>query len=476
MHQIDRFFIDGEWGAPAQPGPTFTMIDPVTEQVAGSVAMGSVADVERAVVAAGAALPAWAATSVAERAAVLERIAARYAARIDEMAAAIGEEIGAPRWLCNEYQARIGLAQLRSVLDALPSFAFSERHGTTEIVREPVGVVALITPWNWPINQIVAKVAPALAAGCTIVLKPSEIAPLDARLFAEIVREAGVPPGVFNMLYGEGASVGAALASHRDVAMVSITGSTRAGVDVAVNAAATVKRVAQELGGKSANVILDDADLKAAVSAGVVSCMLNSGQTCIAPTRMLVPRSVYAQAVEIARATANALTVGDPAAPDTRLGPISNRGQYEKVQRMIARGVEEGARLVAGGPGRPAHLSRGFFAQPTVFADVRNDMDIAQEEIFGPVLCMIAYDSEDEAIEIANDTPYGLAAYVWSASPARARRVAARLEAGCVQINGARMDFSAPFGGVKTSGNGREHGVWGLAEFLECKSVMGCLD
>ena len=476
MHQIDRFFINGEWVAPAQPGTTFTMIDPVTEQVAGSVAMGTPADVERAVAAARAALPAWAATSATQRAAILERIAAQYAARIDEMAAAISAEIGAPRWLSNDYQARVGLAQLRSVLDALPSFVFSERHGATEIVREPVGVVALITPWNWPINQIVAKVAPALAAGCTIVLKPSEIAPLDARLFAGIVHEAGVPPGVFNMVYGEGASVGAALASHRDVAMVSITGSTRAGVDVAIHAAHTVKRVAQELGGKSANVILDDADLKTAIPAGVVSCMLNSGQTCIAPTRMLVPRSVYAQAVEIARATANALTVGDPAAPETKLGPISNRAQYEKVQHMITRGLAEGARVVAGGPGRPAHLSRGFFAQPTVFADVRNDMAIAQEEVFGPVLCMIAYETEEEAIGIANDTPYGLAAYVWSASPARARRVAARLEAGCVQINGAKMDFSAPFGGVKASGNGREHGAWGLAEFLEYKSVMGCLD
>jgi aldehyde dehydrogenase (NAD+) len=474
VHNIDTFYIDGEWVAPSQGEAPFQMIDPVTEQVAGSVAMGGQADVERAVSAARAALPAWAATPIEARTAVLERIMQCYAARLDEMAAAISAEIGAPRWLCNEFQARVGLGQLKSVLDALPSFAFSERRGTTEIVREPVGVVALITPWNWPINQIVAKVAPALAAGCTIVLKPSEIAPLDARLFAGIVHEAGVPRGVFNMLYGDGACVGAALSGHPDVDMVSITGSTRAGVDVALNAARTLKRVAQELGGKSANVILDDADLKTAVSAGVVSCMLNSGQTCIAPTRMLVHRSRYAEAVEIARATADALKVGDPAAPDTRLGPISNRAQYEKVQRMIAIGIEEGARLVAGGPGRPAHLAAGFFARPTVFADVRNDMTIAQEEIFGPVLCMIPYDSEDEAIRIANDTPYGLAAYVWSSDAARARRVASRLHAGCVQINGAKMDFTAPFGGMRASGNGREHGAYGIAEFLEYKSVMGC--
>ncbi|CAE6821648.1 aldehyde dehydrogenase family protein [Paraburkholderia domus] len=474
MHNLDTFYIGGQWVAPVNAGEVFQMVSPVSEAVTGTVAMGSADDVDRAVAAARAAFPAWSATRVEERMSVLKRIAELYAARIGDMADAIREEIGAPQWLCNEYQAKVGLAQIHTAIAALKDFAFVTKQGATDIVREPIGVVGLITPWNWPVNQVMAKVAPALAAGCTIVLKPSEITPLDARIVAEIIHEAGVPAGVFNLLYGDGKSVGAALSRHPDVAMISITGSTRAGIEVAINAAATVKRVAQELGGKSANVILDDADLKAAVSAGVISCMLNSGQTCIAPTRMLVPRAHYEAAVEIARATASALKVGDPLSPDTKLGPISNRAQYEKVQRMIAIGIEEGARLVAGGPGRPEPLSRGFYARATVFADVTPDMTIAREEIFGPVLSMIAYDNEAEAIAIANGTEYGLAAYVWSGDPARARRVAGQLHAGSVQINGAKMDFTAPFGGVKTSGNGREHGAYGLAEFLEYKSVAGC--
>ena len=473
MQKIDQYYIGGQWVTPAPGASIHEMVCPVTEAVTGTVRLGTHADVERAVAAARAAWPAWSGTNVSSRVALLTRIIERYTARYDEFARAVSAEIGAPIKLSRELQARVGLAQLQSVRAALESFPFSERRGTTEIVRESVGVVALITPWNWPLNQIAAKVAPALAAGCTVVLKPSEIAPLDARLFAEILDEAGVPPGVFNLVYGDGATVGAALSSHPDVDMVSITGSTRAGAQVASSAAGTVKRVAQELGGKSPSLVFEDADLPIAVKSSVLACMLNSGQTCIAPTRLLVQRSQYDAAIEVARATINALKVGDPAAADTALGPISNRAQYEKVQRMIAIGIDEGARLVAGGEGRPAHLSRGFFARPTVFADVRNDMTIAREEIFGPVLAMIPFETEEEAIAIANDTPYGLAAYVWSGDAARVRRVAAQLRAGSVQINGAKMDLAAPFGGMKASGNGREHGAYGLAEFLEYKQITG---
>jgi aldehyde dehydrogenase (NAD+) len=388
-----------------------------------------------------------------------------------EIADAVRQEIGAPVSLCNALQAPIGLAQLRATIDILSGFEFETTHGKSYVRREPIGVAALITPWNWPLNQIAAKVAPALAAGCTIVLKPSEIAPLDALLFAEILHEAGVPAGVFNMVFGDGRVVGARLSSHPDVDMVSITGSTRAGVEVAMSAAPTVKRVAQELGGKSALLILDDADLQAAVAGGIAQCMANSGQTCVAPTRMLVPRSRYEEAVAIAAAAANAVTVGEPADPATRMGPISNRMQYEKVQRMIEIGIEEGARLAAGGPGRPAGLSRGFYARPTVFADVHNGMTIAREEVFGPVLTMIPYDDEEDAIRIANDSVYGLAGYIASGNPERARRVAARLRVGSVRINGAMLDVTVPFGGYKMSGNGREYGAEGLDEFLECKSV-----
>ncbi|HKR39777.1 MAG TPA: aldehyde dehydrogenase family protein [Paraburkholderia sp.] len=474
MHKIDQYYIGGQWVAPAPGASIHEMVCPVTEAVTGTVLLGTRADVERAVAAARAAWPAWSTTSIASRAALLTRVIERYTARYDELARAVSAEIGAPIKLSHELQARVGLAQLQSVRVALESFEFSERRGTTEIVREAVGVVALITPWNWPLNQIAAKVAPALAAGCTVVLKPSEIAPLDARLFAEVLDEAGVPPGVFNLVYGDGATVGSALASHPDIDMVSITGSTRAGAQVASSAAGTVERVAQELGGKSPSLIFEDADLPTAVKASVLACMVNSGQTCIAPTRLLVQRSQYDAAIEVACAAVNALKVGDPAAADTILGPISNRAQYEKVQRMIAIGIEEGARLVAGGEGRPADLSRGFFARPTVFADVRNDMTIAREEIFGPVLALLPFDTEEEAIAIANDTPYGLAAYLWSGDASRVRRVAARLRAGSVQINGAKMDLAAPFGGMKASGNGREHGAYGLAEFLEYKQITGC--
>ncbi|WP_427306379.1 aldehyde dehydrogenase family protein [Cupriavidus sp. H39] len=473
MHRIDKFYLDGKWVAPAAGATQADIIDPATEAVAGRLAMGTAADVDRAVAAARAAFPAWSMSTRETRIALLERIIAAYQARMADLAQAVRQEIGAPITLATNLQAAIGLAQLQATLQALRDFAFESPRGKSHILREAIGVAALITPWNWPLNQIAAKVAPALAAGCTVVLKPSEIAPLDAQIFAEIMDAAGTPPGVFNMLYGEGRVVGAALSSHRDVDMVSITGSTRAGVEVAISAAPTVKRVAQELGGKSPLIILDDADLQAAVTTGVAQCMVNSGQTCVAPTRVLVPRARYEEAVQIAAAVANAVKVGDPSDPETKMGPISNRGQYDKVQHLIRVGIEEGARLAAGGPGRPDGLERGFYARPTIFAEVRNDMTIAREEIFGPVLCLLPYDSEEQAVAIGNDTDFGLAAYIASSDPARARKLAARLRAGNVRINGAMMDITAPFGGYKTSGNGREYGPEGIAEFLETKTVTG---
>ncbi|MCO4891547.1 aldehyde dehydrogenase family protein [Cupriavidus sp. WGtm5] len=473
MHIVDKFYIHGKWVQPAEGATQADIIDPATEAVAGRLAMGTAADVDRAVAAAREAFPAWSLSNRETRIALLERIIAAYQARMPDLAQAVRQEIGAPITLATNLQAAIGLGQLQATLQALRDFAFESPRGKSLVLREAIGVAALITPWNWPLNQIAAKVAPALAAGCTVVLKPSEIAPLDAQIFAEIMDAAGTPPGVFNMLYGEGRVVGSALSSHRDVDMVSITGSTRAGVEVAISAAPTVKRVAQELGGKSPLIVLDDADLQAAVTSGVAQCMVNSGQTCVAPTRVLVPRARYEEAVQIAAAVANAVKVGDPSDPDTKMGPISNRGQYDKVQRLIGVGIEEGARLAAGGPGRPDGLARGFYARPTIFADVRNDMTIAREEIFGPVLCLLPYDSEEEAVTIANDTEFGLAAYIASSDPARARRLAARLRAGNVRINGAMMDITAPFGGYKTSGNGREYGPEGIAEFLETKTVTG---
>ncbi len=473
MTTLNKFYIGGQWVEPGAGSTLADIVDPATEALTGQLAMGTAQDADRAVAAARAAFPAWSATSREERIALIERIIERYRARLDDLAVAVRTEIGAPVTLCNHLQAPIGLAQLQAALETLRSFEFETTHGKSYVRYEAIGVAALITPWNWPLNQITAKVAPALAAGCTIVLKPSEIAPLDAIVFAEIMDEAGVPPGVFNMIFGEGRVVGERLSSHRDVDMVSITGSTRAGVEVAISAAPTVKRVAQELGGKSPMLILDDADLQAAVTSGVAQCMVNSGQTCVAPTRLLVQRERYDEAVAIAAAVANAVKVGDPADPATKMGPISNRAQYDKVQRMIGIGLEEGARLVAGGTGRPAGLEQGFYARPTIFADVRNDMAIAREEIFGPVLVMIPYDDEEHAIAIANDTDYGLAGYIASSDPERARRVAARLRVGSVRINGAMLDITVPFGGYKTSGNGRECGAEGLAEYLECKSVTG---
>ncbi|KXU82209.1 aldehyde dehydrogenase [Paraburkholderia monticola] len=473
MKTLNTFYIGGQWVEPSAASTQADIVNPATGRLTGRLTMGTTEDADRAVAAARAAFPAWSESSRAERVALLERIIEGYRARLDDIAEAVRIEIGAPITLCKQLQAAIGLAQLQAALDTLRHFEFETQYDKSYVRREAIGVAALITPWNWPLNQIAAKVAPALAAGCTIVLKPSEIAPLDAVIFGEIVHEAGAPPGVFNMLFGDGPVVGARLSSHPEVDMVSITGSTRAGVEVAISAAPTVKRVAQELGGKSPLLILDDADLRAAVTSGVAQCMVNSGQTCVAPTRMLVPRERYDDAIAIAAAVANGIVVGDPADPATKMGPISNRAQYDKVQQMIRAGIEEGARVVAGGLGRPDGLTQGFYARPTVFADVRNDMKIAREEIFGPVLVMIPYDGEEQAIAIANDTEYGLAAYIATSDTGRARRVAARLRAGSVRINGAMLDITVPFGGYKTSGNGREYGREGLAEFLECKSVTG---
>lgn len=473
MYQLNQFYIGGQWVAPSVQACTAEIVNPATETVIGQLAMGGVDDVERAVAAARAAFPAWSATSREERVAVLSRIIELYKARMDDIALAIHEEIGAPTWLCKTRQAPFGLRMLESALAALQEMAFARQLGATEVVSEPIGVAALITPWNWPITTVATKVGSALAAGCTVVLKPSEYAPLDARIFAEIVDQAGVPAGVFNMVYGDGPVVGAALARHRDVDVISITGSTRAGVEVATAAAGTVKRVLQELGGKSPNIILDDADLAAAVSDGVISCMINTGQTCVAPTRMLVPRHLQEQVIAIAAATAASLKVGDPASPDSKVGAMANRAQLEKVQRLIGLGIEEGGRVVVGGPGRPEGMDKGYFVRPTIFADVRNDATVAREEIFGPVLAILPYDSEEEAIAIANDTEYGLAAYVWSGDRARARRVAARLQAGTVRINGVQPDRGAPFGGYKRSGNGREFGDYGLAEYMEYKAIAG---
>ncbi|MGT2453865.1 aldehyde dehydrogenase family protein [Cupriavidus basilensis] len=471
MRDLDAFYINREWVAPLAGATEMDVVNPATEEVIGRLSLGTAGDADRAVAAARAAFPSWSQSSREERIALLERVMALYKARLGEIGEAVRVEMGAPVSLCDAVQAPIGLAYMQATVEALRDFEFETSHGRNYVCREPIGVAALVTAWNWPLALIAAKVGAAIAAGCTMVLKPSEISPLDARIFAEIMHEAGTPAGVFNMLYGEGRTVGARLSSHPDVDMVSITGSTRAGVEVAISAAPTVKRVHLELGGKSPLLILDDTDIAAAVQGGVASVMMNSGQTCIAPTRMLVPRNHYNEAVTVAAATANALKVGDPADTATKLGPISNRAQYEKVQRMICIGVEEGARLIAGGPGRPEGLDKGFFARPTVFADVSNDMTIAREEVFGPVLVMIPYDNEEDGIAIANDTPYGLAAYVASGDATRARRVAARLRAGSVRINGAQVDFSLPFGGYKASGNGRENGGHGILEYLEVKSV-----
>ncbi len=472
MRDMLQFYIDGEWVDPVEPNP-FPVINPATEKVCGRISLGSAADVERAVAAAKRAGPAFTATSREDRIALLERILEEFAKRHDDVATAIMEEMGAPWKLAKYAQAASGPQHIQATIDALKNMSFLECLGTTQIIKEPIGVCALITPWNWPINQIVVKVAPALAAGCTMVLKPSEISPFDAIIFAEILDAAGVPRGVFNLINGDGPSVGVALSGHPDVAMVSFTGSTRAGISVAQTAAPTVKRVAQELGGKSANIILDDADFDREVSLGAANCFNNTGQSCNAPTRMLVPRDRLDEAAGIAAKRAASTTPGDPQGEKTRIGPVVSDTQWNKIQALIQVGIDEGATLVAGGTGRPEGLETGYYVQPTVFSGVTNTMTIAREEVFGPVLSIIPYDHEDDAIDIANDTPYGLSGYVSSTNMERARAVAARLQTGMVHINNANLDSQAPFGGYKQSGNGREWGPHGIEEFLETKSVYG---
>jgi len=471
MREHLQFYIDGHWVDPATPR-TLEVINPATEAVAGHISLGSAADVDRAVRAARAAFASYSQTSVAERIALLERILAEYQKRDADMAAAITEEMGAPALLARKAQAAMGSAHLKAALSVLKTYAFAEDRGTTRVVKEPIGVCGLITPWNWPVNQIACKVAPALAVGCTMVLKPSEIAPFSAQIWAEVLHAAGVPAGVFNLVQGDGPTVGAAIASHPEVDMVSFTGSTRAGIEVARNAAPTVKRVHQELGGKSPNLILPDADLQRAVTAGVRGVMNNSGQSCNAPTRMLVPRARLDEALAIAKAAAEATTVG---APDSGavLGPVISKAQWTKIQGLIETGIAEGATVVAGGPGKPAGLETGYYVRPTVLAVASNQASVAREEIFGPVLTIIAYDTVDEAVAIANDTPYGLAAYVSGTDLEAARRVAARLRAGQVNLNNVPPDLMAPFGGYKQSGNGREWGDHAFGEFLEVKAMLG---
>jgi acyl-CoA reductase-like NAD-dependent aldehyde dehydrogenase len=471
MQIRDSIYIDGAWVPSAGRG-TIEVFGSGTGEVIGTIPDGTPEDVDRAVAAAVKAFPAWSATSTEERAKHLTRLMEGLTARMGDLATLIATEVGMPIRLAGAIQVGLPTMVMGSYAQLLSEFAFEERVGHSLVVREPVGVVGAITPWNYPLHQIVAKVAPALAAGCTVVLKPSEVAPLNAFVLAEIMDEAGVPPGVFNLVSGTGPVVGEAIASHPGVDMVSFTGSTRAGKRVAELAAATVKRVALELGGKSANVILDDADLERAVSAGVTNCYLNSGQTCTAWTRMLVPRDRLAEAEQIAAARAEAYRVGDPLAEDTNLGPLASAAQQERVRSYIDKGVAEGAKLVTGGTEPPEGLADGYFVRPTVFSDVRPDMTIAQEEIFGPVLSIIPYESEEEAIEIANGTVYGLAGGVWSSDAERAQRVARRLRTGQVDVNGASFNPLAPFGGYKQSGIGRELGRFGLEEYLETKSLQ----
>jgi len=472
MPDSREFYIDGQWVKPRKPHD-FAVQNPATEETIATISLGSAADVDDAVSAARRAFPAFSQTTREERLDLLMRIMGAYQQHYDEMAETISKEMGAPLQLSKAAQAAAPMAHLGTIIEVLKNYEFEQERGSTLLRREPIGVCGFITPWNWPANQIACKVFPALAAGCTMVLKPSEIAPLDAIVFAQILHEAGVPAGVFNLVNGDGPTVGQAIASHPQVDMMSFTGSTRGGVAVAIAAAPSVKRVTQELGGKSANILLDDVDLEAAVSGGVRSCFLNSGQSCNAPTRMLVSKKQHDAALEIARATAESMRVGDPFGDSTMLGPVVSETQFDKIQRLIQAGIDEGAKLAAGGPGRPPGLTRGYFVQPTVFGNVRNDMTIAREEIFGPVLSILPYEGDGQAVEIANDTLYGLSGYVSAGDPERARKVARQIRSGNVHINGAGPDFTACFGGFKQSGNGREWGEAGFEEFLELKAVLG---
>jgi aldehyde dehydrogenase (NAD+) len=472
MSHERQFYIDGAWVDPVEPR-LLDVIDPSTEEAFTKIAIGGAADVDRAVAAARAAFPAFSRSSRAERLDLLRAILAEYRKRYDDIAEALSREMGAPLSYARSDQAYTGSAHLERMIEVLQGYSFEWMQGTTLIAREPIGVCGLITPWNWPINQIVCKVAPALAAGCTMVLKPSEIAPINAVIWTEILHAAGVPKGVYNMVQGDGAGVGEAMSAHPGIDFISFTGSTRAGIQVARGAAATVKRVAQELGGKSANILLPDVDFATAVAKGVAGVMNNAGQSCNAPTRMFVPLDRHEDVKAIAKQAAESFTPGDPRAASSVIGPVVSDVQFQKIQRLIQAGIEEGAELVTGGPGRPEHLNRGYYVRPTVFAGVRNDMTIAREEIFGPVITILPYRTEEEAIRMANDTVYGLAAYVQSADRDRARKVAAQMRAGAVYVNYPAWDTAAPFGGYKQSGNGREYGKWALDEFLEVKAVIG---
>jgi aldehyde dehydrogenase (NAD+) len=467
-----KFYIDGAWVDPVVPAK-LDVINPATEEAYTQISVGTKADVDKAVAAAKRAFKTFSLVSHADRVALLKRILEIYNERFEDIAQAVSDEMGAPIGFARDAQAWAGRAHMEATIAALENYEFSEKRGTTMVVKEPIGVCALITPWNWPLNQIVCKVAPALAAGCTVVLKPSEIAPISGIVWSEIMDAAGVPKGVYNMVNGTGPDVGQVMAGHPDVDMVSFTGSTRAGIIVAKTAADTVKRVAQELGGKSANIILEDADFETAVAKGVEGCFGNTGQSCDAPTRMLVPKARHDEALGIARKAAEGFKTGDPKAEGTDLGPVVSQLQFDKIQRLIQTGIDEGATVVTGGVGRPDGLNRGYYIRPTVFGHVTPEMTVAREEIFGPVLSVISYDNEDHAVEIANDTVYGLAAYIQSKDINHARKVAARMRAGTVNLNYPDWDTFSSFGGYKQSGNGREYADFGIHDFLEIKSIVG---
>jgi len=471
MRSYPQNYIDGKW-VDSEGGTPHKVINPATEEPVTEIVLGTAADVDTAVAAARRAFESFSRTSVEERIALLEAITAEYKNRAGDLAEAISLEMGCPISMAKTAQVGSGIGHLLAAIAALKEFKFEERIGNSLVVHEPIGVVALITPWNWPLNQIVAKVAPALAAGNTMILKPSEEAPSCAAIFAEVLDKAGVPAGVFNLVQGDGPGVGTALATHKGVDMVSFTGSTRAGILVAKNAADTVKRVHQELGGKSPSVVLPGADLTRAVPGTLMSVLINSGQSCIAPTRLLVPRDRQEEAVAIAKQMMQATATGDPQEEGRHIGPLVNKAQWDKVQGLIAKGLEEGATLETGGPGRPDGVEAGYFVKPTLFSNVTNQMTIAREEIFGPVVTIIPYDGEDEAVAIANDTEYGLSSVVFG-TPEEVQRVAPRLRTGMVYVNGGQPDPNVPFGGYKQSGNGREYGKFGLAEFMELKSLVG---
>lgn len=469
--QTDKFYIGGQW-VPSKGADRLEVINPATEEEIASIAMGSADDIDAAVKAAKDAFVDFSQSSKEERLSLLRKILEVYERRYDEMSAVINQELGAPITLCDKAQTAVGVGHLKSTIETLENFDFEwENESGDLIIREPAGVCGLITPWNWPINQIALKVFPGLAAGCTVVLKPSEVTPLNALLFAEILDEAGVPAGVFNLVNGEGPVVGAALCKHADVQLISFTGSTRAGTQITKNAADTVKRVALELGGKSPNIILDDADLRRSIQRAVIHCFNNSGQSCNAPTRLLVHESQYEEALTLSKKIAERMQVGDPTKPGLHLGPVVSKVQFDRVQSLIEKGIAEGAEVLVGGPGCPEDFETGYYVKPTIFGRVTNDMTIAQEEVFGPVLVIISYGSDDEAVEIANDTPYGLAAYIQSGDNARAMNIMRRLRAGMVRINGTDLGHASPFGGYKMSGKGREGGAFGLEEFCEVKAV-----